>query len=153
MFKNSYPRDLVDKCMKEFLGKTLDPKTVVSATPKKVLVITLPYLGKLSFQIHTRSNRILNNKFPDCNIWFAFKTSNFFKDKIPSPLRSNFVCKVHSDGFSATYYDKTKRHFKVIMCKHLEILTLTRKRVKGDDDSAIKENILFSIKHLILKIS
>ena len=29
------------------------------------------------------------------------------------------------------------------MCEHLGILALTGKRVKGDDDSAIKEHLLF----------
>ena len=29
------------------------------------------------------------------------------------------------------------------MCEHLGISALTRKRVKGDDDSAIKEHLLF----------
>ena len=38
---------------------------------------------------------------------------------------------------------KTKRHFKVRMCEHLGISALTGKRVKGDDDSAIKEHLLF----------
>ena len=33
--------------------------------------------------------------------------------------------------------------FKVRMCKHLGISALTGKRVKGDDDSAIKEHLLF----------
>ena len=29
------------------------------------------------------------------------------------------------------------------MCEHLEISALTEKRVKGDDDSAMKEHLLF----------
>ena len=44
---------------------------------------------------------------------------------------------------NATYYDKTKRHFKVRMCKHFGISVLTGKRVKSDDDSPIKEHLLF----------
>ena len=35
------------------------------------------------------------------------------------------------------------RHFKVRMCERLEIFALTGQRVKGDDDSAIKEHLLF----------
>ena len=35
LYKNSYPRDLVDKCIKEFLDKILAPKPVVSTVPKK----------------------------------------------------------------------------------------------------------------------
>ena len=70
--KNSYPRYLVDKCIKEFLGKILAPKPVVSAAPKKGLVIALPYLGKLPLQIRTRIYRIMKNKLRYCNIRFVF---------------------------------------------------------------------------------
>ena len=60
-YKNSYPRDLVDKCIKLFLDKILAPKPVVSTVPKKNLVIGLPYLGDLSLQIRTRINSIMKN--------------------------------------------------------------------------------------------
>ena len=71
--------------------------------------------------------------------------SNFFtfKDKIPSVLRYRIVYKFQYGSCNATYYGKTKHHFKVRMCEHLEISALTGKRVKGDDDSAIKEHLLF----------
>ena len=66
-----------------------------------------------------------------------------FKDKIPSFLRSGIVEKFQCGGCSATYYSKTKRHFKVRMCEHLRISALTWKRVKGDHDFVIKEHLLF----------
>ena len=66
-----------------------------------------------------------------------------FKNKIPSFLRSGIVYKFQCGSCNATYYGKTKRHFKVRMCEHLGISALTGKRVKGDDDSAIKEHLLF----------
>ena len=136
LYKNSYPRDLVDKCIKELLDKILAPKPVVSTVPKKNLVIGL-------------TNRILKNKLPYCNIRFDFQTkckiSNFFKfkDKIPSFLRPGIIYKFQCGSCNATYYGKTKRHFKVRTCEHLGISALTGKRVKGDDDSAIKEHLLF----------
>ena len=46
LYKSSYPDDLIDKCIKEFLNKILTPKPVVSTVPKKELIITLLYLGK-----------------------------------------------------------------------------------------------------------
>ena len=46
-------------------------------------------------------------------------------------------------GCNATYYGKTKRHFKIRMCEHLGVSALTGKRVKGDNDSDIKEHLLF----------
>ena len=148
LYKNSYLRDLIDKCIKKFLDKILAPKAVVSTVPKKGLLIALPYLGKLSLQIRTRINRIMKNKLPYYNVRFVFQTkckvSNFFtfKDKIQSFLRSGIVYKFKCGSCNATYYGKTKRHFKVRMCEHLGISALTGKRVKGDDDSAIKEHLL-----------
>ena len=142
---------MVEKCIKEFLDKVLAPKPlvpVVSTVPKKNLVIVLPYLGKLPLQIHTRINRIMKNRLPYCNIRFVFQTkcntSNFFtfKDKIPLFLLSGIVYKFQCGSCNATYYDKTKRHFKVRMCEHLRMSALTGKRVKGDDDSAITEHLL-----------
>ena len=65
----------------KFNNKILTLKPVVSTVPKKNLIIALPYLGKLSLQIHTRINCIRKNKLPYCNIWFVFqnkcKISNF----------------------------------------------------------------------------
>ena len=87
------------------------------------------------------------------NLFFQTKCkiSNFFtfKDKIPSVLRSGIVYKLQCGSCNATYYGKAKRHFEVRMCEHLGISALisalfcTGKRVKGDDDSAIKEHLLF----------
>ena len=147
LYKNSYPRDLIDKCIKEFLDKIQTPKHVVSTVPKEQLIITLPYLGKLSLQIRTRINRIMKNKLPYCNVQFVFQTNckisnDKIKDKIPSVLRSGIVYKFQCGSCNATYYDKTKRHFKVRMCEHLGISALAGKRIKGDDDSAVKEHLL-----------
>ena len=100
-------------------------------------MIVLPYLGKLSLQIRTRINRVMKNKLPHCNFRIVFQSKckliNFFtfKDKIPIFLRSGIVYKFKCGGCNATYYGKTKRHFKVRMCEHLGVSALTRKRVKG----------------------
>ena len=66
-----------------------------------------------------------------------------FKDKIPTFLRSGIVYKFQCGSCNGTYYGKTKRQFKVGICEHLGISALTGKRVKGDDDFAIKEHLLF----------
>ena len=88
LYKNSYPRDFIDKCIKEFLNRVLTWKVVVSTVPKQDLMIILPYLGKLSLQICTRINCVMKNKLPHCNFRIVFQTKckliNFFtfKDKI-----------------------------------------------------------------------
>ena len=59
-------------------------------------------------------------------------------------LLSGLVYKYKCDDCNATYYGKTKRHFKVRICEHLGILRLTGKKVKIDNNklTAIKEHLL-----------
>ena len=71
------------------------------------------------------------------------KLVSFFKGKIPSFLRYGIVYKFQCGSCNATYYGKTKCHFKVRICEHLGISELTGKRVKDNDDSAIREHFLF----------
>ena len=59
LYKNSYPRDFVDKCVKKFLDGVLAPEIVVSAMPKKGLMIVLPHLVKRSLQIRNRINHVM----------------------------------------------------------------------------------------------
>ena len=136
LHNDNYPRDRVDGCIKEFLDRALTWKVVVSIVPKKDLLIVLPYFGKLSLQIRTRIN--CKNKLPHCNFRIVFQTNdkfqtNFFifKDKIPVLLRSGIVHKFKCGGCNATYYDKTKCHFKVRMCNTLKFLLLLGREWKG----------------------
>ena len=145
LYKSSSLHDLVDKCIKLFLGKILAPKAFVSTVPKKDLVATISYLDKLSFQIRKKVNRIKKDKLLYCNIWFVFQTkckiSNFSHlNTIVLFSHSGVVFKFQCSCCSASYSEKTKHNFKVLMC---EISALTGKRVKGDDDSPIKEHLLF----------
>ena len=64
LYKNSYSRDFVDKCIKEFFNRVLTREVVVSTVPKKDLMIVLPYLGKLLLQICTRINRVMKINSP-----------------------------------------------------------------------------------------
>ena len=91
----------------------------------------------------------MKNKVSNCNFRIVFQSKceliSFFtfKNKTPIFLRSGIVYEFKGGGYNATYYDKTKGHFKVRMCEHLGVSALTWKRVKGDNDSAIKEHHLF----------
>ena len=149
LYKNSYPHDLVDKCIKKILVRVLMQKIVASTVPKKDLMIVLPYLGKLLLQIRTRIDRVIKSKLPHCNFWIAFRSKckfiNFitFQDKIPIFLRSGIVYQFKCGGCNATLYGKTKRYFKERMCEDLGVSPLTGKRVNRDNDSAIKEHHLF----------
>ena len=66
-----------------------------------------------------------------------------FKYKIPVFLRSGIVYKFNFGGCNATYYGKTKGHFRVRMCEHLVVSSFTGKRLKEDNNSAIEEHYLF----------
>ena len=48
-----------------------------------------------------------------------------------------------TETIPSNFNKKKRTHFKVRMCEHLGISALTGKRVKDDDDSAIKEHLLF----------
>ena len=134
---------------KNVLGKVLTQQVVVSTVPKQDLMILLPYLGKLLLQIHTRINCVMKKKLPHCNFRIVFQSEckliSFFtfKDKTRISLCSSTVYKLKCRGCNATYYGKTKRHYKVRMCEHLGVSALNGKRVKGNNHSAVKEHNLF----------
>ena len=67
-----------------------------------------------------------------------------FKNKLPEMLFSGLAYQYKFGGCNATYYGKAKCHFKVQICKHLEILHLTEKKVKIDNNkvTAIQEHLL-----------
>ena len=59
-------------------------------------------------------------------------------------LLSGIVYQYKCVGCNATYYRKTKRHFKVRICEHLGIPHLTEKKAKIDNNklTAIQEHHL-----------
>ena len=67
-----------------------------------------------------------------------------FKDKIPKLILSGLVYRFKCSGCNATYYGKTKRHFKVRACEHAGISPLTGKRLASNpyQTSAVKEHML-----------
>ena len=75
-----------------------------------------------------------------CNLKIIFKSpvrvksSFIFKDKLPKMLLSGLAYQYKCGGCNATYYGKTKRHFKVQICEHLGISHLTDKKIKTDDN-------------------
>ena len=141
---------MVDKCIKEF------------TVPEKDLVIALPYLSKIFLQRCTKIYHIMKSKFPDCNLHYVVHTKGIpvcFPRRITSFLHSDIVHKFHCGNYNTsyhvivykfhcgdyntTYHDKTKCHFKIRMCEHLQNLALAIKRVISNEDSAVTEHLLF----------
>ena len=150
--KNGYPASFIDKCIKKFIDKLYTPKHSVATVSKKELLLVLPYLGKMSLQNRTQLCKLVRDCFPFCKVNFVFKTtvrlSNFFKykDKICKDLCSGGVYKFACCGCNATYYGKTKRHFKVRYSDHNGLSALTGKRIKASYlSTAVKDHLMFCV--------
>ena len=72
------------------------------------------------------------------------KTFFAFKDKLPKMLLLGLVYKFKWGGCNATYYGKTKHHFKVRICEYLGISHLPEKKLKIDNNKlmAIQKHFL-----------
>ena len=134
-----YPFNFIDSCSKSFLNKSYTPKVVVSNVPERNVFVKLPFLGGTSFQIQKKLQKLFSDKLMSCNLKIVFtllvrvKSFFTFKDKLPKMLLSGLAYQYKCGGCNATYYGKTKRHFKVRICEHLGISHLTEKKVKIDN--------------------
>ena len=123
---------------------------MVPNVPKRNVFVKLPFLGSTSFQIRKKLQKLFSDKLTSLNLKIVFtspvKVKSFFtfKDELPKMLLSGFAYKYKCGGCSATYYGKTKHHFKVRICEHLGISHLTGKKVKMDNNNltAIQEYLL-----------
>ena len=147
-WKKFHHHNVIDFCIKIFLNKLHHCKQSISTVPKKDIFLVLPFLGPTSLEIRTRLRILFSKKLPFYNLRIIFrsscrlKTFFHFKDRIPKYLRSGLVYKFKCAGCIATYYGKTKRHFKVRACEHLGISPLTGKRVSSVFQStAIKDHL------------
>ena len=149
--KNDYPCNVVNFCIRTFLTKIHRPKVEVCTVPKREINILLPFLGITSLDIRTKLQDLFRRKFPQCNLRIIFKASVRlrslfrFKDRVPKLLHSGLVYCFKCSGCNATYYGKTKPHFKVRICEHLGISHLTGKKrfLQAGQSTAILEHTLF----------
>ena len=99
------------------------------------------------FQIPKKLQKLFSDKLLPFNLKIVFtspvKVKNFFtfKDKM---LLSGLVYSYNCGGCNATYYGKTKCHFRVQICEHLDISHFTEKKVKIDNNKlmTIQEHLL-----------
>ena len=64
--KNEYPQFFIDKCIKKYLNKLFAPKRIIHTVDKKQVLLVLPFLGPLSFEIRSRLQKCLKNYIPYC---------------------------------------------------------------------------------------
>ena len=118
--------------------------------PKKEVSVILPFLGPVSLEIRKRLSGVFKEKLPYCNLRFIFcsnvRLQNLFKfkDRIPKCLQSGLVYKFKCSSCNATYYGKTKRHFKVRMSEHMGVSHLTNKKrsLQPNQHTAVLEHSL-----------
>ena len=123
---------------------------MIPNVPKRNVFVKLPFLGSTSFQIWKKLQKLFSDKLTSCNLKIVFtspvRVKGFltFKNKLPKLLLSGLAYQYKCGGCNATYYGKTKRHFKVRICEHLGISHLTEKKVKIDNNklTAIQEHLL-----------
>ena len=122
---------------------------MVPNVPKRNVFVKLPFLGSTLFQIRKKLQKLFSDKLTTCNFKIVFtspvrvKSFFTFKDKLPKMLLSGIVYQYKCGGCNATYYGKTKHHFKVRICEHLGISHLTGEKVKIDNNKlrAIQEHL------------
>ena len=109
---------------------------MVLNVPKRKVFVKLPFLGSISFQIQKKFQKLFSNKLTSFNLKIVFtspvrvKSFFTFKDKLPKILLSGLAYQYKCGGGNATYYGKTKRHFKVRIFEDLGISHLTEKKGK-----------------------
>ena len=141
--KNNYPPNFIDSC------KLYTPKFIVQNVPKRNVFVKLLFSRNTLFQIRKKLQKFLSDKLTSCNLKIVFtlpiRVRSFFtfKDTLPKMLLSGLVYKYKCGGCNATYYGKTKCHFKVRICEYLDISHLAGKKVKIDNNklTVIQEHL------------
>ena len=135
--RNEYPKAFIDKCITNFLNKLFVSKKIVHTSEKKQVLIVLPFLGPLSFEIRSRLQKCLKSYIPYCSLKVVYQSKNRlfsvsqFKDKIADcKLSSHLVYTFLCSYWNATYYGQTQRHIFVRACEHLATTLLTDKPIE-----------------------
>ena len=125
--ENCFPRSIIDRVIKSFLGEKFGKRPPKKAEDKAPLIFCLPYLGHYSLQVKTRLIRLVKQCYPKLKLEVIFtspKRISFlfrFKDKLPSLICSSVVYRYRCPGCHASYYGKTTRNLVVRCREHLGI--------------------------------
>ena len=136
LYRNGFPLAVLDRLIGKFwLRKYENPIAVSDTVPKQSVVVSMPFLGKFSFDLRKRVLAIVRSRYPQIEIRFiwrpVFRMCSLFrvKDSLPQSLLSGVVYKFTCGGCNATYIGKTKRHLRVRSAEHLGVSVRTGKPV------------------------
>ena len=146
-YRNSYPRDLLDKLIKRFISSKFASDTHES-TVKDTKYIKLPFLGHFSYQLRNTMSSLLKVHYPDIVFKFIFVNKNTIgslfkvKDSIPVPLCSNVVYCFNCPDCSSRYVGSTSRNLKIRISEHKGISYRTGTKITTPSYSKIREHSL-----------
>ena len=145
--RNCFPSHIFFKTVKNFLDNLFIPKQPNFNVPKKVMYVSLPYLGNVSAFLKQELNLTLNKLYPYVKFNFVFKNpmtigSLFrFKDSLPDLMRSciiyKFTCPKCNFG---SYVGCTSRMLKVRIDSHRGVSHRTGNTLNKKEFSAVRNH-------------
>ena len=134
--KNGYPLSFIDKCFKMIINKLVIKPSQVTTVAKKILILSLPYLGDISLQTRTKLSKSFKGILNCCKLQIVCKSQRKlanvfrFKDRLPFDLVSGVVYKYKCGRCNSSSYGETDRHLKVTSGEDIVISPLTFRKVK-----------------------
>ena len=87
---NGFKSDIIDKCIKSFLGRIhISPKPPIDNVSKHTLFIKLPFHGEESFKIRRNLNKLFSKFYPQIKLNVVFQSG--FRIKTCSSLKMLFL--------------------------------------------------------------
>ena len=121
---NSYPHNLVNHCIKNFLNKLSVQRDFNFTVPKRELICILSYLGKASLDLRTKLRQTIEKNLPFCKLQIIFgsncrlTTLFHFKDSLEKKIHSGIIYCYGCSNCNITYYGKTFHHFYARVTEH-----------------------------------
>jgi len=145
---NSYPPFLLDKFIKTFIDQKMNRPPKKLTVPLLDLYLTIPYLGKMSNNLHKELYHIIKQHIPQCKPIFIphnpFSLQTFFrhKDRLPLLCMSSLVYQYNCGGCEATYIGHTGLHLHQRICKHRGVSFRTGLHITKPEHSPIRDHSL-----------
>ena len=116
--RNGFPTHVIDLCVGKFLDRyhaDNGTNNITLGCPKKEVIISLPFLGPMSYVIKRKLLRLVQKFYPSVDLKIVFRrgyriSSMFsYKDKFPLSCTSGIVYYIQCNkcGHSAAYIGKT----------------------------------------------
>ena len=159
--KNCYPSFIFNRTVKAFLDNIFRPTAAIPNVPKKIMYVSLPYVGNSVF-LKRELTSVLSTLYPYVDFKFIFKNpytigSLFhFKDTLPVLMQSClvyfFTCPKCNFG---TYIGSTKRLIKVRIDAHRGVSHRTGSTLSTKEFSSVRshsESCHYNIQYSDFKI-